>query len=44
MLVKGEEGPRIEENQEKTGLTDDEDDNKEEEEKEKSDDEQLPDI
>ena len=38
--MKGEEGPCIEENQEKTGLTDDE----EEEEEEESDDEQLPDI
>ena len=40
MLMKGEEGPCMEENQEKTGLTDDE----EEEEEEESDDEQLPDI
>ena len=42
MLVKGEERPHVEENQEKTGLTDDEDDNEEEE--EDSDDDQLPDI
>ena len=38
MLMKGEEGPCMEEDQEKAGLTD------YEEEEEESDDEQLPDI